>query len=84
MGVHLMTLFTPNKVTIRAGTGIDVGNDFTRLEANTEMVVREEHKGKYYGTIAGIPTHPRSFMRTQTVSVCVPKQCTFIKPETPT
>jgi hypothetical protein len=67
-----MTLLTPKQVTIRANTGITVGQDFTRLEHETRMEVTAEGRGNYYGSIPGIPNHPRSFMRAHKVFIEVP------------
>lgn len=60
--------------TIKAGTGVNVGYDFTRLLADTPMEVTEVRGQLIFGTIAGTPDHPRGFMRSARVHVQTDKR----------
>lgn len=59
---------------IKAGTGVDVGYDFTRLMEDTPLEITESRGIYYYGYVAGRKDHPRGFMRSDRVQVRVQKQ----------
>ncbi len=63
--------------TIKAGWGITVGQNFTRLETDTpfELDATAQHPRCYYGWIAGDPDHRLVFMRLLRIRVMVDKRC---------
>lgn len=55
--------------TIKAGTGVHVDLDFTRLMVDTPIEITER-RGRYvYGWIVGDKAHARGFMRRDRVKV---------------
>ena len=62
---------------IKAGYGIQVGQNFTRLTLDTPIGIDDTVKcriaGNVIGTIPGIPSSPLAFMRAEFIRVEVPR-----------